>query len=850
MSGHTSHRLPRNVLPTRYDIEIEPDITNSRFAGSITIRVDVAETTSSISLNAVDIDVVDVEVSHNSQPVSVTSIDRDESAELITIELASPIEGGSAEISMRFAGILNDKLRGFYRSSYTDTAGVTRTLATTQFESTSARLAFPCFDDPDLKAVFGISLIVTDGLSAISCGPQSSEELLEDGRRRLRFVDTMPIPTYVVAFVVGELEMTEPVIVRGIPIRVVHVPGKGALTDFAIEAARFSVEWLEDYFAIPIPVDKLDLVAVPDFAFGAMENHGCLTFRENLLLTNPADSTTAELTRVADVVAHEIAHMWFGNLVTMSWWEGIWLKEAFATFMEMATVAAFNPEWNRWDQFACERSNAFTVDSLAATRPIEFPVHSPSDAEAMFDVLTYEKGAAVVRMLEQHLGEDAFRDGVRHYLSKFSLGNTQTTDLWDALEESTGAPVRSTMDSWILQGGYPVIDVAATDTGVKLEQSIFRFAGSNDATWSVPLCLRAEVNGDVITKSVLLTDRSDSIDLGGRPRWVIANCGANGFYRVRYEAELAAELVREAQEIMTVAERVALVDDLVASVRAGHSEAIAIVALAEEFAHETDLSVWRSLAAGLELCDRLLHSIDDEPAMDRFTHRSGRILTPALDVLGTEPAPGEDPATSQLRGVLLRLAGSIGGDRRSIALARQIVDADVSSANSGHDPELVSAAIEVVASRADDDDFATFVERFRAATTPQTELRYLMSLARFPEPDHMKATMHMCASEVRSQNAPFLLGRCLAHPRHATLVWDFISARWDELTERFPDNSIPRMLAGIAHLSDPELADRATDFIEANPVPQGGAMIDQHLERMRINVAMHARAAAALVRSV
>ena len=357
-------------------------------------------------------------------------------------------------MSLRFRGCLNDKLRGFYRSTFTDDDGVEQVIATTQFEATDARRAFPCWDEPDLKAVFAITLVVDDDLHAVSNAAIESDEVL-DGQRRVRFADTMTMSTYLVAFIVGPLEVTEPVDVDGTPLRLVCPPGKLHLTAFALEVAEFSLRYFADYFGIPYPGDKIDLVAIPDFAFGAMENLGCVTFRETLLLVDPEHATQAELQNVADVIAHELAHMWFGDLVTMKWWNGIWLNEAFATFMEMKATDAFRPEWERWVSFGLARSTAFDTDALQTTRPIEYPVVSPADAEGMFDVLTYEKGAAVVRMLEQYLGEDAFRAGIRHYLANHQYGNTETTDLWDAIEEATGEPVRRIMDSWIFQGGHP-----------------------------------------------------------------------------------------------------------------------------------------------------------------------------------------------------------------------------------------------------------------------------------------------------------------------------------------------------------------------------------------------------------
>ena len=292
----------------------------------------------------------------------------------------------------------------------------------------------------------------------------------DPARHEVRFADTMTMSTYLVAFIVGPLEATDPVDVDGTPLRVVYPKGKGHLTDFALEVGASCLRHFTAYYGIPYPGDKLDLVAVPDFAFGAMENLGCVTFREVLLLVDPAEVTQAELLNVTDVINHELAHMWFGDLVTMKWWNGLWLNEAFATFMELAAVDAYKPEWQRWVAFTNERAAAFAIDSLASTRPIEFPVRSPHEADGMFDLLTYQKGASVLRMLEQYLGADGFRAGIRRYLKAREYGNAETTDLWDAIEEATGEPVRRIMDTWIFQGGHPIVSVSADGDTLTLSQ--------------------------------------------------------------------------------------------------------------------------------------------------------------------------------------------------------------------------------------------------------------------------------------------------------------------------------------------------------------------------------------------
>ena len=478
------HRLPRFALPQRYDITITPHLPSASFTGDVTINVDVTEPGHrTLILNAIELDIVSADI--DGAPVSFSL---DASTERLMLSSETELDVGEHQVLISFTGMINDKLRGFYRSSFTDDEGNEQVIGTTQMQSTDCRRAFPCWDEPDFKAVFGITLVVRDCDTAVSNSPEVEREPRADGLVAITFADTMMMSTYLVAFVVGPLEATEWRDVDGIPLRLVHIPGKGHLTEFGLDVAEFCLKWFQDYYGIPYPGDKVELLALPDFAAGAMENLGCITFRENLLLVDPVNATQPERQLVADVVAHELAHMWFGDLVTMRWWNGIWLNEAFATFMEIAACDAFKPEWGRWLTFGIERTVAFETDSLASTRPVEFEVNSPTDAEGMFDVLTYQKGGALLRMLEQHLGEEQFRDGVRRYLQAHAYGNTETSDLWDALESTSGQPVRDTMDSWIWQAGYPVISVALDGDELVVRQRKFSFVdSSDDTTWMVPV---------------------------------------------------------------------------------------------------------------------------------------------------------------------------------------------------------------------------------------------------------------------------------------------------------------------------------------------------------------------------
>ncbi|HVR16719.1 MAG TPA: M1 family metallopeptidase, partial [Candidatus Limnocylindrales bacterium] len=388
MSAEKPYRLPTNVTPERYELKLTPDLTTWTFTGDEKISIHVHEPVREIILNAAELELHAVSLQTADGKVREGRVNLDTENERATLSFGEPVPAGRGDLQIQFSGILNDKLHGFYRSTYKGADGQDKPLASTQFESTDARRAFPCWDEPAFKAVYQVTLVVDEKLTAISNARVVRENALPGNKKAVVFADSMKMSTYLVAFIVGEFEATAPVMVGNAPLRVCAVPGKKHLATFAVDIGKASLEHFSAYYGIAYPGDKLDLIAIPDFASGAMENLGAITFRETALLVDADRATRTELERVADVVSHENAHMWFGDLVTMKWWNGLWLNEAFATFMEMLAVDAWKPEWRRWDSFTVSRAAAMQVDGLQSTRPIEFPVERPEEAAGMFDILT------------------------------------------------------------------------------------------------------------------------------------------------------------------------------------------------------------------------------------------------------------------------------------------------------------------------------------------------------------------------------------------------------------------------------------------------------------------------------
>ena len=839
------YRLPRTVIPRRYELRLRPDLVSATFTGEAAIAIMVREPVAEILLNAAELLITDATLFGGPETAQQAIAALDEATERCRLTFGGLVAPGEWRLRLAFRGTLNDKLRGFYRSKYKNAAGETRWLAATQFEATDARRAFPCWDEPDFKAVFSAVLEIDPTLTAVSNTAIVSEEVA-DGRKVVRFADTIPMSTYLVAFVVGELEATEPTWIGPTPLRVWCVPGKRRLAAFGQEVGAASLRFFEEYYGRRYPGDKLDLLAIPDFASGAMENLGAITFRETALLVDERAATHAELERVADVVAHENAHMWFGDLVTMAWWNGLWLNEAFATFMEMLAVDAFRPEWQRWTTFGVSRAAALAVDGLHSTRPIEYPVAAPSDADAMFDVLTYEKGASVLRMLEQYLGPDVFRAGVRHYLDRHAFGNTQTGDLWLALGQASGQPIPALMDAWVFRPGYPLVSVRREGGRLQLSQQRFTYLPADSTapatSWHVPIQVRLHRKVGDEVRRVLLAQAATGLDLPADCESVLINVDGHGFYRVCYEPELLERLLRRVPDGLPAIERFNLVNDAWALVLAGLMLLGEYLELTARFRAERDKNVWTVLISSLAALHRIIEG-EDRPALAALVRdRAG----PAAAALGWAPQPGESELTRQLRGDLLRTLGTLGNDA---AVQQQAADvyARYRRAPAEVDANVLAAVIPVLAHCGDAGRYEEFLQHFRTASTPQEEQRYLHALAAFQQLDLVEQTLARTLNgEFRTQDAPFLLRSLLMSVHGRELAWDFVKANWEQLNRVLPVVGVRRMFEGITGLATPELERDVLAFVKERRVDLGGKTLPQYLEQLRIAVALREREGANL----
>ncbi len=846
--NEADYRLPRTVIPSRYALRIAPDFETCTFEGDVEIEVEVHEPTSEIVCNAVELVIAEAVLVGPDGRRMELGVELEAERERVRFTTPGTVEPGAWKLGCRFSGELGTKLRGFYRSTFTDESGADRLIASTHFESTDARRAFPCFDEPDLKSVFSITLDVEGDLFAVSNSPEAEVSEIGGGKRRVRFSDTMKMSTYLVAYAIGPFEATETVVADGVPLRVVVPLGQLHLTSFALEAAAHCLGWFHEYFAIPYPADKLDLVAIPDFAMGAMENLGCVTFREQDLLCNPEESSIPELARIAEVVEHEIAHMWFGDLVTMKWWNGIWLNEAFATFMSLCCFDDFRPEWNRWAMFGIETDVALQVDGLHSTRPIEYEVRSPDEAEAMFDGLTYLKGGSVLRMVEQYLGTPRFREGVRRYLAEHAYGNTETTDLWDAIEAAAdGEPIRALLDGWIFQGGHPLVTARLEAGSLVLTAEPFQYlpaselpVGSSSSIghdWLVPVLVE-DRPGPV--KPVLLgpaPQGRDPFDCGTFERFPIVDAGGSGVYRLRYEGPLFDRVLADLGNLKPH-ELFDLVSDSWACTVAGMSGLGDFLALVRRLGAHADPNVWERVSGSLTLVDRVAAGVADSQLATFVCAAAG----PLFDEIGGFAVSADDSAeTQRLRSTLIDLLGRIGADEVVQAGCREAFERSRSGDVAAMPASIAESVMSVVVASGGREAFDPVREGFRHPTDPLSQLRHLLALCEAGAPELVGELLEMSREEIRTQDAGWVVRRLLSNRRAGSQAWEFLTSHFDELSARLPSHAMPMIIGGVRDLVQVDesgrtaMVEETRRFVAERDFGGHQRTIDQALERQLVN---------------
>jgi puromycin-sensitive aminopeptidase len=832
-------RLPLDVKPERYEAEVRVDLAAARFEGALAITTRLTAARAELHLHAVGLELASAKAQVGDRTLDAVA-SSDAESETVTLTFAEPLPPGVVTLRLAYKGAFSPGLRGLYRAG---------AIAVTQFEAADARRLFPCFDEPAFKARWRLTLSgVPAGAAALSNGVVERDEPAADGTRRVTFAETPVLSSYLVAAVVGELVASDAVTARDVPIRTWSVPAKKHLTAFAQRAAAAVLPLLEDYFGLPYPFGKLDQIGVPDFEAGAMENAGCITFREVALLLDEKTAPLAVQKRVAEVITHELAHQWFGNLVTMVWWDDLWLNEAFATWMAYKVVDRWRPEWRIWMDFEGGKGAAMLLDSLQAAHPIRADVHNAEEAGESFDAITYEKGGAVLRMIEGFLGEEKFRDGIRLYMRRHREGNATADDLWGALGEASGQPfILKLANGWIRQAGYPVVAMSLDDeTGVvSLSQRRFfadpeaREAGA-PTTWLVPIVLRFRDAEGVKEQAVLLDARDKKVPLAakGAVRWACGNADARGFFRAAYDGPWLAKLLPSVAELRP-SERMALVSDQWALVRAGVVSISAFLDLVASLGDEEDHVVLDDLVGRLATIE---HRHLDEASRAKFQAFVRGLVGARAAKLAWGPSSGasEDDETRLCRAALLRALVLLAREPAAIAEADRRLPA---TGAPDVDPNLLDIVVTAAARRADAARFEDLRRRARDEADPAAKRRYLHALARVEDPALADRAVELSmGADVPMQDFTSFLGVLLMNPATREGAWKLVRTRFDEVRAKADSPMLLRRLVeALAALPERRHLDEIAAFLEAHPIDGAKQATAQTLERLRMDVALRER---------
>ncbi|MQG62459.1 MAG: M1 family metallopeptidase [SAR202 cluster bacterium] len=840
--------LPETARPSKYRIKLQPDLKNFTFDGEQSVDLLILEATSTIVLNSIDLEISNTTLHANGTTLTSKSVTIDKDAETATLDFGETIQPGDARLEMVFTGELNNKLMGFYRSEYTSQDGETRYLATTQFEPTDARRAFPCWDEPAKKATFEVTLVFSDEYQAVSNTPVVEEAVPGPGLKSVRFAETPIMSTYLLVFIVGNLTSIEERAAGGTTVGVWTTPGKEDQASFALDTSVKLLSYFNEYFGIPYPLPKLDHIAIPDFAAGAMENWGAVTYRETALLVDPDNSSAGTRQRVAEVIAHEMAHMWFGDLVTMEWWDDLWLNESFASWMGNKAVDWLFPEWEMWTQFVnMDTNRALSLDGLKNSHPIEQAVKNPAEVSQLFDAISYSKGASVIRMLENFLGEESFRKGLNRYLSSHMYDNARTEDLWSALETESGRPVTAIMDSWVKQMGYPVLQVESDRTGgqttlsVTQERFVYdRFLGdgepdsdTDNEVWRVPVSASQGSEESAVT---VMDGRQTQIDVpGSGDGWVKLNPLQTGFFRVNYSTEDWQRLVPAIESLeLHATDRLGVQNDAYALSRAGLLPVTQFLSLAQAYKNEGDASVWSDLASNLRDIEQLISDEAIHPAYQGFARE---IFGPAARKIGWEPKSGEGHLDALLRSTVLSQAGSYHDPgvtaQASERFQKYLQDRETLA------PDLRGVVFALAAQSGGKDVYDQIWGLEGETDLAEEKIRLLMSLTRFQRPELLNSTLaDSLSAKVRSQDSITLVAGVAANPKGRDLAWEFVKDNWAEFDRRYGGGGfgLMRLVSICSHFNSQEKADEVDSFFAEHPTPAAERTIRQALERVRLNI--------------
>ncbi|HVZ66690.1 MAG TPA: M1 family metallopeptidase [Patescibacteria group bacterium] len=839
-----SVRLSEDIIPVKYNIHLIPDLDNFTFQGSETINIKLAKPTSQITIHSAELEITTVEISYKGKDL-VGKVSYDDKEETATLSFSEKIPSGNTKLKLSFTGILNDKMRGFYRSSY-EMEGKEYHMGVTQFESTDARRAFPCFDEPAKKAIFEISLKIPNDRTLISNTIESEILEHEDGYKTIKFAPSPKMSSYLLAFIVGHFESIKKKTKDGVLVRVFTTPGKLPQAKFALDVAVKCIEFYEDFFGIPYPLPTMDLIAIPDFAAGAMENWGAVTYRESALLVDENLSSTQNKQWVALVIAHELAHQWFGNLVTMEWWTHLWLNEGFASYMEYVAIDSLYPEWNVWSQFVyIEHSRALVLDGLANTHPIEVEVSHPAEISEIFDAVSYSKGASVIRMLAEYMGKNSFKKGLRAYLKKYKYSNAKTTDLWDCLEKVSGKKIGDLMNAWTRKPGYPLVELSDKNGRLLLSQKrFFSSLSSNKKNkdkqiWPIPINILTSKS----TKPSFFIFDKESLPLDPKLNhepFIKLNARETSFIRVDYGTYLTKLEVPLASgnRKFKPSDRFGIIRDAFALSEAGQLPVSSALKLTLSYTHEESYNVWAEIASDL---GKISSIISDEPYYEAYRRYAVRVFSRIGKHLSWEKKKGESHSHTILRSLVLYSLGTY-GDEATIKKAMELFEKEISGKGSIAS-DVRGVVFNLVAENGGEKEYEKILGLFQSTKLEEERDRLLRALCLFRDKKLIKKSLTMAFGEgMHGQDSLKAISFILSNRFGRDIAWDYLKSSWGPIVKRFSGGHLyNRFLQPLGVFSDNNKADEIKNFFKDKDKTGLERTINQVLEQIESNASWKKR---------
>ncbi|KAK6587385.1 hypothetical protein PZA11_000675 [Diplocarpon coronariae] len=821
--------LPADVVPKHYTITLEPDFETFKYKGSVSIDLDVVKDTSSISLNTLELEILSTKVISGSDTVISTSpiltYDEDSQTTKVAFDGKTLQKGTKAKLEMTFNGILNDKMAGFYRSTYKNADGSTAVMATSQMEATDARRAFPCFDEPALKAEFTVTLIADKKYTCLSNMNVSSEKDFESAsggvKKAVSFSKSPPMSTYLICFIIGELNYIESTKFR-VPVRVYAPPTSDIEHGrFSLDLAARTLEFYENTFDSKFPLPKMDMVAIPDFAAGAMENWGLITYRVVDLMLDEKTSGASTKERVAEVVQHELAHQWFGNLVTMDFWDGLWLNEGFATWMSWYSCNVFYPEWKVWQGYVTDNlQSALGLDSLRSSHPIEVPVKRADQVNQIFDAISYSKGSSVIRMVSKYLGEDVFMQGIRDYLKKHAYGNTETGDLWSALSKASGKDVEAVMDIWTKHVGFPVVSVTENEgeKSIHLKQNRFLRTGDvkpeeDKVLYPVFLGLRTKEGVD---ESLVLSSREKDFKVKDTDFFKL-NADHGSLYRTSYTPERLEKLGQAAKDgLLTVEDRAGMISDAGALAASGYGKTSGVLNLLKGFSGEKEFIVWSEIITRLGALQGTW-MFEDQKVRDGLETFQRDLVSDLAHKFGWEFSDNDDHIQQQFKGLLFGAAG-MSGDKAVIKAAQDMFAKFAAGDKSAIHPNIRGSVFGINLKYGGKQEYEVVLDTYRTGKTADERNTALRSIGRAKDPELIKRTLTLpFGGEVKEQDIYMPVSALRTHAAGIEALYGWMTENWDELARRLPAGlSMLGSMVSICTSSFSSQADmdRITKFFE------------------------------------